>query len=160
MSEEKIGPYAKRLQSAREQVGKSVEELAALVGINEPSYYDLESYDDEVLTCISIQQFALLCRLLHLSPPDLFAEEFKAEQAEIGLNSLVTRVRSYIETHRITLPEFEDCVGWDLAPFLESPTELVAERYNIDALRDVCKELGLNWVNALTGIISQVEEDV
>jgi transcriptional regulator with XRE-family HTH domain len=161
MTENDMPPYAKRLRAAREHVGKTVEEMAALVGLNEPSYWDLESYDDEVLTCLSIQEFARLCKLLTISPQELFAEESKVEQEEIDLGSLAAKVRSYIKSQEIALPEFEGRVGWDMATFLEGLVDLVAERYNLEAVMDLSREIGVNWVSALAGIISEhVQKDV
>jgi len=158
MSDNDIPPYAKRLRTAREQIGKSVEEMAALVGLNVPSYYDLESYADEVLSSLSIREFARLCKLLKISPRDLFAEECQTEQDGTVVNSLAAKIRSYMETQEITLAEFEERVGWDVGAFLESPIEIVTDRYNLEALIDIGKEVRFNWVSALRGIISEFDK--
>ena len=157
MTEKQIVPYAKRLRAAREQKGKSLQEMAALTGISEPSYWDLESFDDEVLSCISIKEFGLLSQLLDLSPRTLFAEECKPEPELIGLSNLIKRIRRYMEFNQKTLSEFEERVGWDVATLIEGPVELVTERYNIEGLRRICKEVGVNWVSALTEIIDELD---
>ena len=104
----------------------------------------------------SIQEFANLCNSLNITPPELFEEEFKSDQQQIDLNNLAKNVRSYLDTHQLALSEFEDRVGWGLGAFLENPIVIVTDRYNIDALKDISKEIGINWVSALTGITSEL----
>jgi hypothetical protein len=155
MSDRETPPYAQRLHSAREQAGRSGEEMAALLEINTGSYRDLESHDDEVLMVLSIQQVALLCRTLNLAPNQLFAEEYREDQGAISLAGLVAKIKSHIEAQRIELSEFGDRVGWDIEKMLDRP----AEQFNVDALRDVCGEIGVNWVAVLAETIHQNPPD-
>jgi hypothetical protein len=155
MSEEEIPPYASRLCAAREQAGKSVGEMAALVDLTYESYCDLERFDDEVFTCISIKQFALLCHALDMSPRAFFSEEQGEGTGLSRWEELARAIRTHLEAQQITLSEFEDRVGWDVSALLEKPDELATDRYNIDSLRDICCELGVNWVSTLSAIVRQ-----
>jgi DNA-binding XRE family transcriptional regulator len=159
MENDETPPYAARLRTAREQTGRSIDKMAALLGITREAYWDLESYDDEVLTCISIEQFALLCRTLGIAPRALFAEEYRDEQGTINLEALGLKIKAHIQAEQMDLSEFEERVGWDVATLLERPQELFTERYNVDALRDICKEIGVNWVTALSEIACQRPEE-
>jgi hypothetical protein len=125
--------------------------MAALLDINTASYWDLESHDDDMFMVMSLQQVSLLCRTLNLAPRDLFAEEYREEQDAVSLAGLGTKIKSHIEAQRIELSEFGDRVGWDIEKMLERPEE----QFNVDALRDVCGEIGVNWVAVLSETIHQ-----
>src|SRR5204863_8847532 len=113
------------------------------------SYWDLESHDDEVLTCLSVHQLALHCRTLNLAPSQLFAEEYREEQEAVSLAGLGAKIQSHVQAQHMGLSEFGDRVGWDVAKMLERPEE----RFNIAALRDICSEIGVNWVAVLSDLI-------
>jgi DNA-binding CsgD family transcriptional regulator len=54
-----MNAYAERIRQKRLAVGKSERETADRVGINLPSYYDLESHDNEILDCLSVRELAV-----------------------------------------------------------------------------------------------------
>lgn len=62
-----LSNYPYLLRTARERAKKSVEEMAKSLGISVAAYHDLESFDDELIDCISLQQIAILGKLLHLN---------------------------------------------------------------------------------------------
>ena len=45
-----------RIKGLRERVDKSTDEVAALVGLSDMAYFDLESYEDELRTVLSLRQ--------------------------------------------------------------------------------------------------------
>jgi len=135
MSNKEILPYAKRLRTAREEAGKSREQMAALLGIIIESYWDLEAHDNEVLMCLSIHQLVLLCRTLNVPPSRLFAEEHREPREAISLAGLGAKIQSHIKAQQMALSEFGDRVGWDVEKMLDRPEE----RFNVYALRDVCR---------------------
>jgi transcriptional regulator with XRE-family HTH domain len=151
MSSEEIPPYAKRLCTAREQAGRSIEEMAALLDINTASYWDLETHDEEVLMCLSIQQVSLLCRTLNLAPTRLFVEEYREEREAVSAAGLAGKIAAHIEAQQIDLAEFGERAGWDVEALLERPEELM----NVDALKHICREIGVNWVAVLSETIHQ-----
>jgi transcriptional regulator with XRE-family HTH domain len=159
MEHDNTPPYAARLRTAREQTGRSIDTIAALLGMTREAYWDLESYDDEVLTCISIEQFAWLCRTLGIAPRALFAEEYRDEPGTINLEALGLKITAHLQAEQMDLSEFEERVGWDVATLLERPQELFTERYTVDALRAICQAIGVNWVTALSEIAGQRPEE-
>jgi DNA-binding XRE family transcriptional regulator len=159
MEHEETPPYAARLRTAREQTGRSIDTMAALLGITREAYWDLESSDDEVLTCLSIAQFAVLCRTLGMAPRALFAEEDRDEPGTIHLEALGRKITAHLQAEQMDLSAFEERVGWDVATWLERPQELCTERYTVDALRAICQAIGVNWVTALTAIAGQRPEE-
>jgi transcriptional regulator with XRE-family HTH domain len=159
MEHEDTPPYAARLRTAREQTGRSIDQMAALLGMTREAYWDLESYDDEVLTCISIAQCAWLCRTLGMAPRALFAEESSDEQGTINLDALGLKIKAHLQAEQMDLSAFEERVGWDVATWLERPQEFFTARYNVDALRDICQAIGVNWVAVLSAIACQRPEE-
>ena len=123
--------------------------MAALLDISTASYWDLESHDEDMFMVTSLQQVLLLCRTLNLAPNQLFAEEYRKEQEAISLAGVVAKIKSHVEAQRIELSEFGDRVGWDIGKMLDRPEE----RFNVDALRDLCGEIGVNWVAVLSETI-------
>lgn len=93
-----IPNYARRIQSAREIVGKSLEEMAALLDISFASYRDLESFDDEVLSCISLRQVEELCGALRISSLELLSEEqpFPEHPKHLTLREVSELIRIHI----------------------------------------------------------------
>jgi DNA-binding XRE family transcriptional regulator len=158
MEHDEMPPYAARLRTAREQAGRSLDEMAALLGVTREAYWDLESYDDEVLTCLSLAQVVVLCRTLGLAPRALFAEESGDEPGAITLEALRLKMTAHLQAEQMDLAAFEARVGWEVATWLERPLKLCTERYNVDALRDICKEIGVNWVTTLSAIACQQPE--
>lgn len=159
MAHNETPPYAARLRTAREQTGRSIDEMAALLGVTREAYWDLESYDDEVLTCLSIAQVAGLCRTLGLAPRAVFAEESRDEPGAITLEVLGLKIQAHLQAEQMDLSAFEARVGWDVATWLERPQEFFTARYPVEALRDICQAIGVNWVAALSAIACQQPDE-
>ena len=138
--------YADKIRQKRSAAGKSEEEMAELIGINLPSYFDLESYDDEVVDCLSLTELRKMYRALNMTPADLFSDEARGsdDAGHLSFAEFSKKVKSHIESHGMTVPEFEDKVGWELESLLNDPEE-IWER-NVQFLKDVCVELGINWL--------------
>lgn len=159
MEHDETPPYAARLRTAREQTGRSIDTMAALLGMTRDAYWDLESYDDEVLTCLSIAQVAVLCRTLGLAPRTLFAEESSDEQGAITLEALGLKITTHLQAEQMDLSAFEARVGWEVATWLERRQECFTARFPVEALRDICQAIGVNWVAALLAIACQQPDE-
>ena len=138
--------YADKIRQKRLAVGKSEGEMAELIGINLPSYFDLESYDDEVVDCLSLSELSKMYRALNMTHADLFSEEVRGSgnADHLSFAEFIEKVKSHIEAHGMTVPEFEDKVGWELESLLNDPEE-IWER-NVQFLKEVCVEVGVNWL--------------
>lgn len=138
--------YADKIRQKRIAAGRSEEEMAELIGINLPSYFDLESYDDEVVDCLSLSELRKMYRALNMTPADLFSEDVSGndDARHLSFAEFSKKVKSHIESHGMTVPEFEDKVGWELQSLLNDPEE-IWER-NVQFLKDVCVEVGIDWL--------------
>ena len=144
--------YAKQLRAAREKAGKTIDEMAQLLNISVASYYDLESYADEVTTCLSLRQAAQLFRVLGIDPQEFF-ERSSLETEIVTLDGLFERINNYLTTHQITVSDLEDEVGWEIEPLLKEHSKLL--EYDIDALKDICNRIGIDWLGVFLYVISQ-----
>ena len=81
-----------------------------------------------------------------MTPADLFSDEARGsdDAGHLSFAEFSKKVKSHIESHGMTVPEFEDKVGWELESLLNDPEE-IWER-NVQFLKDVCVELGINWL--------------
>ena len=56
--------YGKRLREARERSGKSIDEMASLLGVSREWYIDLEDYDEEITNTLSLRQLVAFSKAI------------------------------------------------------------------------------------------------
>jgi len=141
---------AARIKAARVRAGLSEHQASEALGITLPAYYDLESFDDEVFTCLSLDDVLALARLLRIEPLALVVvEQAAARSAErISLPDVVDRMRAHIVSEGLTTESFSNRVGWDIAAALAG-SESAWQDWNLDCLHDVCAELQTDWMAVL-----------
>lgn len=144
-----MNDYAKRIERLRLNAGKTIGEMADIMNLTYESYCDLEAYDDEVLTCISLAQLQKICSAFNVSPITLLAGEAKqvAGIRRISNHEFTEKIRGYISAQGITISEFEDRIGWHIESLLENP-ELLAE-LDVEFVQNACREIGIDWLAVL-----------
>jgi hypothetical protein len=138
-------PIARRIADARVASALTPSELAGLLGIGLPSYWDLETHDDEAFSCLSLRQLCTLADALHVSARGLVSDDPSSptQQAltdvEIGaaLHRQLAAVGDDVET-------LGDQLGWDVTDAIRDPAR-IWEEWCVNTLRDVCEPLDLNW---------------
>lgn len=118
-----------------------------MAGIERPSYYDLETYEGELTMNISLRALKKLCDVLHIPVRNLFVGEAASMVERVSPEQLTERIAQHLHRYRLSISEFENKVGFRIAECLERPDEVLD--WNIDCLRAVCGELGLDWPAAL-----------
>lgn len=141
--------YAVKIRQLRLAVGRSEKEMAESIGINLPSYYDLESYDEEVIDCLSLKELKQMCEVLKIAPVDLLSDAAKNNSRlnHLSFTEFTEMVKKHIESKGITVSEFEDRVGWEIEELLNHP-ESVWQR-NVQFLKDTCSVLGVDWLSVV-----------
>jgi transcriptional regulator with XRE-family HTH domain len=141
---------AARIRAARTRAGLGEQTVAAALGITLPAYFDLESFDDELFTCLSLEEVSKLAQALGVSTLALVVGDERADgvAGEMSLTDVVSRIREYIGLHSLTPVAFSDRVGWDIAPALLDPSS-AWRSWNLDWLYDVCAELKIEWTAVL-----------
>ena len=139
-------PYNERLRRARESRKKSVDEVARKLGISFKDYYEWEAHEAELNMAMTLKQLSHLSSALGIRTSQLF------DDTDIGChfispNQLSDRIKSHLESHRISIPDFEEQVGFFIEEVLTDPLKIL--EWNVDCLRFVCAEIGIDWRQAL-----------
>jgi transcriptional regulator with XRE-family HTH domain len=138
---------ADKIRFCRVRAGKSAQQIAADLGLNDAWYSDLESHDDELASTLTMFQALQLASLLGVRLQDLVAETAPSG-AKIALLDLPSMVEAHIAREGLSIGEFEERLGWELQAFLESPVKVAAE-LPIMFLQDLSGALGINWLSLL-----------
>jgi len=135
--------YGRLLREARERSGKTIEEMASLLGISWESYNDLETYDDEIILVISLEQLVTLSHELCIDLIEFFSNGAPKPAESVSLEALAESINEYLTANKLTVAEFEDAVGWEVANCLTDPSQFL--NFNLDGLKDVTKPLSVDW---------------
>ena len=135
--------YGRLLREARERSGKTIEEMASLLGISWESYNDLETYDDEIILVISLKQLVTLSHALCIDLIEFFSNGAPKPAESVSLEALAESINEYLTANKLTVAEFEDAVGWEVANCLTDPSQFL--NFNLDGLKDVTKPLSVDW---------------
>ena len=135
--------YGRRLREARERSGKTIDEMASLLDVSRESYNDLEVYDDEIILVLSLQELVTLSKALGIDLVEFFSNGGSKPQESVSLDALAGKINEYLTANNVTLAEFEEAVGWEVANCLTEPSEFM--NFNLDGLMDVSRPLGVDW---------------
>jgi transcriptional regulator with XRE-family HTH domain len=134
-----------RLIRAREAAGKTPQDLGEYLE-NVPTYYDMKACDGELYSVASLGELSRLCLALGIKPRDLFDDKSNIE-GPILPEQLLSEAKEYIKKRKLSVAEFSDCVGFEIEPSLKDPSKMLD--WNVDFLRWLCDEIGLDWRLAL-----------
>ncbi|HXD00679.1 MAG TPA: helix-turn-helix transcriptional regulator [Verrucomicrobiae bacterium] len=132
-----------RLKKARELAGKQPGDLAEFVGTN---YYDLEDHNGELYYNISLGELSALSSALGIKVRDLF-DDGRSGGPAITPDQLIGMAKRHLNQTGISVSEFENQIGFKIEQCLSDPSKVVD--WNVDFLRWLCREIGLDWRSAL-----------
>ena len=131
---------ARRLAAARVAAGRDVGELAALLGISYEAYYDLESFDEEIVDTLDFDELCRLGAALALDLRSFFGAESVGEATFAELAAGLERLMA---EEGMPLDALEDRVGWELRTQLAAPETFGG--LPAVALADIGEPLGVDW---------------
>jgi transcriptional regulator with XRE-family HTH domain len=141
-------PAAHRILRAREALALTQDDVASRWGEQASMYWDLELYDDEVFTNISVRQLQRLAAVLGTSVNALlFGEEAASNFPSAPYVDVVARLRVRMADDAISLEQLGDRIGWEIRPLFTDPGTL--GELPISGLRSVCRAAGVDWVSVL-----------
>jgi hypothetical protein len=151
MTEQDEVQTAARIRSARVRVGLDERAMAERLGIGLPAYCDLERFDDELATCLSLDQVRRLAQVLRLSIAALIAADADATASgpAMSMTELIDRIRQRLVQEGLNVEAFSDRVGWDITAAMTNPDSAWRD-WNIDCLRDVCAEMEIDSLRVLS----------
>jgi DNA-binding XRE family transcriptional regulator len=145
-------PVSRRIVSARKHAGMAGDEMAQKLGISRQAYDDLEANDDEAFMCVSLGILLRLGQILSTPPRLLLAPEGHEPRIKsVTIEDVVKHIRSYIQTHSLSIEQFETQVGWSVSEALVNP-ENAWDEWNADGLQDICASLNIDWLSVIPSV--------
>jgi transcriptional regulator with XRE-family HTH domain len=140
---------ADRIRDLRGKSGRTERELADSLGLTIEGYCDLEQYDDELETTVSIAQAVMLARLLGADLSAVIGES--ATSAPVRIAAIRAGMAAELGRLPGSREELEDLIDWDLGPFLEG-TDHWMTVYTLDFIKSLSSAIGLNYGEVLAGL--------
>jgi hypothetical protein len=141
---------ADRIRQARSRLGLDPGVLADRLGLTFESYRDLEWFDDEAFTTISLAELLCLAEMLGTTAAELLVgNDVHQSRTSISMESLIQALRSQMEHEGISAEAFGDRVGWDITNALANPAS-AWDDWNVDCLIDVSTTLNVDWIAVLS----------
>ena len=139
-------PYSVRIRRARESAGLSPTEICEKIGVSEFTYRDWEWGDGDISNSASLTELARLASALRIRTSEIF-DDNPAIHQQFSTIELVDKVNAHLKANGLDIAALEDRVGFDLSSAIQSPSEVL--KWNLDCLRFVCSEIGVDWRQAL-----------
>jgi len=133
------------IRNYRVRAGKSRQEAAEHLGLNEAWYHDLEQHDDELTSTLTLFQAIELASFLGVRLRDLLADG-RSPAELIDLAQLPSRITEHLARTGMSVEQFEEEVGWELHEFMQSPLRVAAESPMM-FLQALAGCLGLDWLS-------------
>ena len=112
---------AMTIRRAREALGLSLAEVAKRVGASADELFDLEAYDDELLTSVKVQRIRDLLKVLALDVSDVFPVPTAPGNTVATYEELAQAVKDHLLRTGQSIGLFEVDVGWELFGALANP---------------------------------------
>ena len=132
-----------RIRAARERAGMTEKEVAARASLPVAWYRDLENDPSEIWSNVSLDSLYRLCEALGLTLRGILDVEDTVTVPFISPSELAAMIQHRIGIEGTDPDTWGDRVGWDVTPIITDPKN--SERYTLDALRDICGALDLDW---------------
>jgi transcriptional regulator with XRE-family HTH domain len=144
-----IQGIGERIHAARESKGLTKVDVAKRIGISDQWVYDLETYDDDLPSTLSLQQVCDLAAVLSQPSRDLVCgSDLPATDDTTTAAQVAAAINAHLSKNDLDPDNFGERVGWDVRSVIQEPNKLWAD-WNLDCLRDVCGEVGIDWRTVL-----------
>lgn len=141
--------YPASIREARERAGLPPEEAARRMCLSQSLLRNLESDDDELTAVHSPADVQRICSVLGVRPCDLL--DVKCHGKPLTPEEIAASIFDHCQKNGMDISNFEETVGWCVARSLEEPRRFLHD-YSLDALRDICRELNLEWERLVAGL--------
>lgn len=141
---------AERIKELRLKSGRTESEIADALGLTTDAYADLERYDSEIDSTLSISQALQLADLLGIPIVELLAEG-DAQAAAVSIATVRAALAAHLARSSGAREALEEAIDWDLGPFLEAQREWPTV-YTLDFLRRLAALVDLDWRRLLAGL--------
>lgn len=140
-------PAAARIRSFREALGLQSATVAEQLEITIDSYEDIETYDDEVFTTLSLKALTALSVLLSVSTETILLGDSGHCDEAVTFDQLAARLHGKVQASSMGVSGIEQEAGWDIAEILRNSDALW--EFNVEGLYGLCRVVDIDWVCAL-----------
>lgn len=137
-----------RIRIARERAGLEPMDVAEKLGLPQAHYWDLESFEDEAETTLSLRELSALAQILGLTPRYILdGESPVAAEERISFGEFAAAIRTAVAAGGGDVDAWGDLAGWDVAPILADAQQVW--ELNADALKDIAETAHVDWHRVL-----------
>jgi transcriptional regulator with XRE-family HTH domain len=139
---------AQRIRRAREDLTLTQDDVASRWGEQVSMYWDLELFDDEAFTVISVRQLQRLASVLETTVNALlFGEDPAATLPIARYRDVIARLEVRMAEDGISIDQLGDRIGWELGPLLADPGAL--GDLPVSGLWSICRAAEVDWVGVV-----------
>ena len=143
---------AQRIRRAREALTLTQDDVADRWGEQPSMYWDLELFDDEAFTVISVRQLQRLASVLKTSLNVLlFGKEPPLPLPTVPYPEVIARLEDRMIRDAVSVEQLGDRIGWDLQPLVTDPRTV--GDLSVAALWYVCRAIDLDWVSVMNATL-------
>src|SRR5439155_25787382 len=92
-----------RFRAAREKAGLTIAETAARTGVSEPSVWDLETHDDELMMVYSPAELQRFAGAFSVAPRELVGTEERTDP--VSADELASAIREHCRARKMSVDE-------------------------------------------------------
>ena len=123
-------------------------DVAAQLNLPQAHYWDLESFEDEAWTTLSLEELGALARILGVTSRFILDGEAPVPPDErLSFEGFAEAIRKAVDAAGGDVDSWGVTAGWDVAPILENSREIWA--LSPDALKDIAETAGVDWRRVL-----------
>lgn len=105
--------------------------------------YDLEAYDDEATSAVSLKELLALCHVVSISIHEaLHGPEFSPPSRQTSFEQVSAALGSIVRGGE-SVDHLSDRLGWEVSTYLTNSEEFY--KLTIDGLQDICDPLDIYW---------------
>jgi transcriptional regulator with XRE-family HTH domain len=145
------------IKERRESLGRSMDEVAAEIGLTWNEYWDVEAHADEIETAVALMHVKSLCRVLGFHFFDLFAIQcpfchdatLVSTEYSLPRNQLIRQKR---EEKKLSISELADRLGFydEAVEKMERDPDFL-ETWPMEHISNLAREIGVP-VQILLGV--------
>ncbi|MBK6779907.1 MAG: hypothetical protein IPJ57_14925 [Gemmatimonadetes bacterium] len=141
-------PCASRLHDLLARAELSHDAVAQCIGLNADWVRDLQAFDHELYSNVSLAQLQRLAYLLNTDASTLLlAPPLPQDVVHLTFEQLVQKVREHLRSSNTGIEAFGESVGWDVSSALSNPH--ACWEWCPDEVVDVAGALGIPWQSVL-----------
>lgn len=142
-------PAADRIKQARIRSGLSAQDICRSLQMEEMSFFDFETYDDDAFKCVSLLALCSFADLTGVQPQDLVAPVGAPAPRPVPMARVIELIVAQTRERSETVESFSKRVGWDVSSALANEQDAWRD-WNVDCLQDVSSSVGLRWLDVLS----------